>query len=126
MSVWQMSSRNSMWSNSPAVAIFITDPEAETGTDPQHLRTLFRLTVTESKVAMALMQGASLEAATDGLGMRIQTGRVHLKRIFSETETGRQGELIRLLLTSIASLRSSDVSSGAPIRRSPLACPSAA
>jgi DNA-binding CsgD family transcriptional regulator len=121
-----MSSRNSLWSNRPAVAIFITDPEAETRTDPQHLRTLFRLTVTESKVATALMQGASLEAAADGLGMRIQTGRVHLKRIFSKTETGRQGELIRLLLTSIASLRSGDVSSGAPVPRSPIACPSAA
>jgi DNA-binding CsgD family transcriptional regulator len=105
-----MSSRNCFLSERPTVALFITDPDAEIQTDPQHLRTLFRLTPTESKVATALMQGASLEAVVEELGMRIQTARVHLKRIFSKTETGRQGELIRLLLTSIASLRSVEVS----------------
>jgi DNA-binding CsgD family transcriptional regulator len=89
-----------------AVALFITDPDAVVRTDPQHVRGLFGLTPTESKVAIALMQGASLENAAEQLGMRVQTARVHLKRIFGKTETGRQGELIRLLLTSTAALRS--------------------
>jgi DNA-binding CsgD family transcriptional regulator len=101
-----MSSRNSLSSETPAVALFVTDPDAAIQTDPQRLRALFCLTPTESKVAVALMQGASLETAAQQLGMRLQTARVHLKRIFGKTETGRQGELIRLLLTSTASVRS--------------------
>jgi DNA-binding CsgD family transcriptional regulator len=101
-----MSSRNSLSGDVACVALFVTDPDAEVRTDPQHMRALFCLTPTESKVAISLMQGASLETTAEQLGMRIQTARVHLKRIFGKTESGRQGELIRLLLTSTASLRS--------------------
>lgn len=63
------------------------------------------MTPTESKVAIALLQGASLETAAEQLGMRVQTARVHLKRVFGKTETRRQGELIRLLLVSAGSVR---------------------
>jgi DNA-binding CsgD family transcriptional regulator len=104
-----MSSRHSSLSAKPAVALFITDPETEIQTNPQHLCTLFQLTPTESRVALSLMQGKSLETTAEKLQMRVQTARVHLKRIFSKTDTGRQGELITLLLTSTASLRSVEV-----------------
>jgi DNA-binding CsgD family transcriptional regulator len=50
------------------------------------------------------MQGRSLDEASEELHVSISTVRTHLKRIFSKTGTSRQGELVKLLLTSVAQL----------------------
>ena len=92
-------------SRAPRVAMFITDPEATQVTNLERLKALFNLTPAESRMASQLLQGKSVIEAADALGITRQTARVHLKRIFGKTYTGRQSELMRLLLNSPATLR---------------------
>jgi DNA-binding CsgD family transcriptional regulator len=80
------------------VAVFIADLDAQTEPLDEVLRSVFGLTRAESKVAALLAQGKSLQQACEELFVSCETGRTHLKRIFSKTETSRQGELIRLIL----------------------------
>jgi DNA-binding CsgD family transcriptional regulator/PAS domain-containing protein len=92
-------------SQSPRVAIFISDPEAPQPTNAERLMAMFDLTPAESRMAGQLLQGKSVVEAADALGITQQTARVHLKRIFGKTYTKRQSELMRLLLNSPAALR---------------------
>ncbi len=89
----------------PRVALFITDPDAVQPTNLERLTAIFDLTPAESKMADQLVQGKSVAEAAEELGVTTQTARVHLKRIFEKTGTGRQSELMRLLLNSPAALR---------------------
>jgi DNA-binding CsgD family transcriptional regulator len=91
--------------NRPAAAIFINDPEREHEPEHKILGRLFDLTPAESRVAALLMQGKSIEEASGELAISLHTARTHLKRILEKTGTSRQGELIRLLLSSPAVLR---------------------
>jgi len=100
-----MPSTASPLSRSPRVAVFITDPEATQVTNVERLMALFNLTPAESRMAGELLQGKSIDEASIALGITRQTARVHLKRIFGKTYTRRQSDLMRLLLTSPASLR---------------------
>jgi DNA-binding CsgD family transcriptional regulator len=88
----------------PSVVIFITDPDALQPANPKHLAEIFGLTPAESRVADQLVQGKSLSDAADELHITSQTARTHLKRIFGKTNTNRQSELMRLLLSSPAVL----------------------
>ena len=100
-----MPSSASPLSHSPRVAIFITDPEAPQPTNIERLAAMFDLTPAESRMAGQLLQGRSVIEAANALGITQQTARVHLKRIFEKTSTGRQSELMRLFLNSPATLR---------------------
>ena len=88
-----------------AAIIFVSDPESEIEPEPAALFRLFGLTPAEGKLATLLMQGKSLEDTSNELSITRETARTHLKRIFDKTSTHRQGELIRLLLTSVPQVR---------------------
>ncbi len=77
--------------------VFITDPEQRTATPADTLRALFSLTRAESHLAVALLDGKSLNEAAGQLGVAKETLRSRIKNIFQKTGTQRQGELIRLL-----------------------------
>lgn len=83
----------------PAACILITDPERMPVTPLSVLRRLYGLTPQEAKLADRLMAGATPEQAATALGITVGTARIHLASIFRKTETHRQPELIRLLLT---------------------------
>jgi DNA-binding HTH domain-containing proteins len=80
--------------------LVVCDPETPRPVQPDGLRSLFGLTPTEARLAAELANGASLEHAAERLGITVGTARVHLKHIFSKTETNRQSELIHFLLNS--------------------------
>lgn len=80
-------------------AVVAGDGEGASGSVEGLLCELYRLTPAEAQVASLLMQGRSAEEICEELGIRMNTARTHIKRVFSKTGTGRQGELIRLLLT---------------------------
>jgi DNA-binding CsgD family transcriptional regulator len=84
--------------DTPAALVFITDPEKMPLPSQQHLQRLFSLTPAEARVAMALLDGESVERLADHLGISRNTARTHLRRLFAKTNTKRQGELIRVLL----------------------------
>ena len=65
---------------------------------------LYGLTPAESKLASLLAEGLSLEAAGQALGIRHNTARTHLARVFDKTGTSRQAELVARILCGPAML----------------------
>lgn len=88
----------------PAVAIFIRDPERRTQPSSELVRQLFDLTPAEAKLALLLADGLTLDEAAEELAIRKNTIRAHLRSIFSKTGVKRQTALVRLLLSSVASI----------------------
>lgn len=80
------------------VAVFITDPDGAASPAPALLREMFGLTTAEAALAVEISRGQGLDAAADRLSIAKTTARTHLARIFDKTDTGRQAELVRLLL----------------------------
>jgi DNA-binding CsgD family transcriptional regulator len=85
--------------------LFITDPEIQPDAPDTILRRLFGLTPSEARVANALLVGGRMERAADRLGIRRETARWHLKRIYRKTSTTRQASLVRLLAGGPSRLR---------------------
>ena len=86
-------------------AIFLGDHDFPLQMAQEAIRRWYGLTCTEARLAAALAEGSSLEEAADAMGIKPNTARTHLKRIFAKTGTNRQGALVRLLLTGPAVLR---------------------
>jgi DNA-binding CsgD family transcriptional regulator/PAS domain-containing protein len=80
-------------------ALFVTDPERSQPSDVESLRHLHGLTRAEARIAMLLTSGLSFADVIEMLGITANTGRGHLKNIFSKTETRTQAQLVRLLLS---------------------------
>lgn len=96
----------SQWSEgrSPAIAVFISDPEQQTSTSLETLMQLFGFTRAESALTLMLGRGLSLSEASDELGISQHTARAQLKSVFAKAGVTRQAELIRLILKSVATL----------------------
>jgi DNA-binding CsgD family transcriptional regulator len=65
------------------------------------LRELFGLTPAESRLALALFEGASLAEAAEGLTISRFTAQNHLARIFEKTGANRQATLIKLMMRAV-------------------------
>jgi DNA-binding CsgD family transcriptional regulator/PAS domain-containing protein len=87
----------------PAVCVVIADPERRPLLPGEWLRVLYGLTPSEARLASQLAAGEELRAAADVLGIGYATARTQLAAIFRKTATRRQGELIKLLLSSVPS-----------------------
>jgi DNA-binding CsgD family transcriptional regulator len=63
-------------------------------------KTLAKLSLTpaETRIAIALFKGQSVEAYAKEAGISINTARWHVKQIYAKTGVKRQTELIRMLL----------------------------
>ena len=97
----------SEWSegqSSPAVAIFISDPEQELTTSANTIIELFEFTKAEAALALCLAKGQTLAEASAALNISQHTARAQLKAIFAKTGVSRQAELIRLIINSVATL----------------------
>ena len=64
---------------------------------PQVLMGLFDLTPAETRFAIGLLQGASVQETAHQLSVTLATGRTYLARLFEKTGTHRQSELLALL-----------------------------
>jgi DNA-binding CsgD family transcriptional regulator len=67
-------------------------------------KTLAKLSLTpaETRLAIALFKGQSVEAYAKEAGISINTARWHVKQIYAKTGVKRQTELIRMLLKTTA------------------------
>lgn len=83
----------------PAVVVVIGDSERVAEPDERTLAKLYGLTKTEARLACCLAQGRRVDEAARHLHITPSTARTHLKHIFSKTETSRQAELVKLVLT---------------------------
>jgi DNA-binding CsgD family transcriptional regulator len=90
---------------SPAVLVFILDPEVSVEAAETELRQLYGLTSTEARLANLLMEGRTLKECCDQLAVRRSTGRTHLQHLFEKVGAQRQSELVSLLLKSIGLVR---------------------
>jgi len=88
-----------------AAAILVAEPDAQFDRPPERLCQLYGFTPVEAEVASRMVKGMDAAGISDDLGITIHTVRGHLKRLFAKTGTHRQSELIRVLLTGLASLR---------------------
>ena len=79
-------------------AVFVSDPEWRVETRESLLSELYGLTRSESRLAIKIVQGHSLEEAAMALRVSIETGRSYMKRVLSKTGVRRQAELVRLVL----------------------------
>lgn len=82
----------------PTAAVLIVDTEARPELDSEILGELFLLTPAEARVTAKLGVGHSAEEIAEETGVSLETVRTHIRRVFSKTGTGRQGELISLVL----------------------------
>jgi DNA-binding CsgD family transcriptional regulator/PAS domain-containing protein len=87
------------WMHPPAAVIVTSDPN----TDPQPraalLGELFNLTASESGLAADLLGGRTLAEIAIQRGRSINTVRTQLARLMAKTDTNRQSDLLRLLMS---------------------------
>jgi DNA-binding CsgD family transcriptional regulator len=79
-------------------AIFVSDPDQQSQTDDDLLRQFHGLTPSEARVALLIASGLTLREVSETLGIKANTARGHLKRIFSKTDTRSQAQLVRLVI----------------------------
>jgi DNA-binding CsgD family transcriptional regulator len=86
----------------PVVCLVIADPDEASGVPVDRLQEAFDLTEAESRLAARLAAGEGLRSAAQSLGITYGTARARLAEIFQKTDTRRQGELVNLVLTTLA------------------------
>jgi DNA-binding CsgD family transcriptional regulator len=84
----------------PAALVIVTDPETAPQAPAAGLQRLYGLTPAEVGLAQALAAGRSLHEYADAARVTCETARWRLKQVLAKTDTHRQAELVRLLLTS--------------------------
>ncbi len=84
--------------------VVMRDPERRAGVSSHVVGELFGLTPAEATLATLLAQGADLDEASTELGIRRNTARSQLQSIFMKTGAKRQSELVRMILSSVATL----------------------
>lgn len=82
--------------------VFITDPEDNPELPVERISRMYGLTSAEAQLAAGLATGQSLNEYADRAALSLHTVRSTLKQVFAKTETRRQAELVRLLLTTSA------------------------
>ena len=84
--------------------VVMRDPERRASVSAYVVGQLFGLTPAEATLATLIAQGADLDEAAAELGIRRNTARSQLQSIFMKTNAKRQSELVRMILSSVATL----------------------
>lgn len=84
--------------------VILRDPARRLKLAAPDLEQLFDLSPAEARLAQLLADGLSMEEAALQLGVSRNTVRSQLQAVFAKTGTNRQGDLVRLLLSSAATL----------------------
>lgn len=87
--------------DAPRALILVIDPESRIDPPPAMLRRLFGLTNAEADIACRVARGQGLAPISDELSLSAATVKTHLQHIFDKTDTHRQAELVRLLISLI-------------------------
>jgi DNA-binding CsgD family transcriptional regulator len=85
----------------PAVCVVITDPDHRPLLPIPQLQTAFDLTEAEARLASLLANGEELRRAAEQLQITYGTARSRLAQIFQKTDTRRQAELVRLVMSLV-------------------------
>ena len=85
---------------SSAAVIYVVDPDQDLRPVVEPACKYYGLSPVETRLACMLANGSSLADSAKSMHVTEQTARSYLKQIFVKTETNRQAELVRLMLTS--------------------------
>lgn len=88
----------------PAAAVFIYDPERKLDLREATIARQYGLTPAEVGVVAGLVNGRSLQDIATDRGVSKNTVRSHLQRIFDKTNTNRQAQLVKLILSGPAAV----------------------
>ena len=89
---------------SPGAVVFISDPEMGHDFPAEYAASFYGLTLAEAELLCSLINGMSLEEIACDRETSINTVRWQLKNIYRKTNTRRQSDLVRLILSSPAAL----------------------
>ena len=67
--------------------------------------TAYQFTKAEARVASLLIQGLTIKEICDDLDVSRNTVSSHLKKLFMKTDTQRQSDFTRLLLSGLSQLK---------------------
>jgi DNA-binding CsgD family transcriptional regulator len=79
------------------VALLVQKADLETSSAAELVGKAFKLTPTELRVLLALVEMGGVSDAADALGIAQATVKTHLHHLFRKTGTARQAELVRLM-----------------------------
>ena len=82
-----------------ASMVLIVDPAAQPGMDPEHVAAVLGLTLAESRVAVALAEGATAREIAAATSRKEATVRELLKRVHVKLGISRRADLVRTVLT---------------------------
>lgn len=88
----------------PSVIIHLEDFEQDQRAPEQIVARLFGLTKSEARLAAMLASGLTLTDAAVKLNLTESSVRTYSKKIFAKMGVGRQAELVRLIMKSVALL----------------------
>ncbi|SDE79384.1 DNA-binding transcriptional regulator, CsgD family [Rhodospira trueperi] len=86
----------------PGAALFIADPEAGFSISDERLMSLYGLTRSEAQIVARLARGQTLEEIAAERGQQVTTIRTQVKSVFRKTNTRRQSDVIKLVLSGPA------------------------
>jgi DNA-binding CsgD family transcriptional regulator len=78
-------------------ALFVHKAALEAPSPPEAIAKTFKLTPTELRVLLGIVQVGSVPETAAALGMGKATVRSHLLRLYAKTGTGHQTELVKLV-----------------------------
>lgn len=84
----------------PIAVLFLSDPQRPQEAPAELLQRLYGLTPAEARVLEALVAGHNLKGAAAGLSITYETVRSHMKSIFDKTNTRRQIDVVKLVLST--------------------------
>lgn len=78
-------------------ALFVQKAALEAPSLPETIAKLYKLTPSELRVLLAIVQVGGVPETAEALGIAEATVKTHLHRLFSKTGTNRQAELVKLV-----------------------------
>ena len=81
--------------------VLIVSPAAQPGLDPEHVSGVLGLTPAESRVAVALTEGATAREIAAATSRQESTVRELLKRVHVKLGISRRADLVRTVLTAV-------------------------
>ncbi|MEO6269256.1 MAG: LuxR C-terminal-related transcriptional regulator [Lautropia sp.] len=87
---------------SPLAAVFLSRPHVDGRIDKAILREMYGLTPAESRLAVELAAGLSLEACAERFCVSLRTVRTQLRAVFQKVGVNRQAELTAMLQSLVS------------------------
>jgi DNA-binding CsgD family transcriptional regulator len=86
-------------------ALFVRKAEMETASPPEVIAKTYKLTPTELRVLLAIVEVGGVPEVATALGVAETTVKTHLGRLFEKTGTNRQADLVKLVAGFASPLR---------------------